>query len=63
MKKLRDLRKRRRWSQEYVARQIGVSLTAYNNWETGKTLPRSEHLIELANLYSVSVDYILGRQK
>lgn len=59
---LRELRKEKGWSQEYVARQIDVSLTAYNNWETEKTNPRAKYLIKLAELYSVSVDYIMGRK-
>ena len=59
--RIKDLRTKNGWSQEYVARQIGVSLTAYNNWETGKTHPRYNYLVKLAELYSVSVDYIMGR--
>lgn len=59
--RIKDLRIERGWAQEYVARQVDVSLTAYNNWELGKSIPRANHLAKLADLYNVPVDYIMGR--
>lgn len=35
-KRLRVLRKIRRWSQEDLAREIGVSLSTVQRWETKK---------------------------
>ena len=34
-----------------------------SNWENGKTNPTHENLARLADLYQVSVDYLLGRDE
>lgn len=57
--RLRLLREERQWSQEAVARQIGISRTAYNKYESGSIRPVRK-LKELAALFGVSADYILG---
>jgi transcriptional regulator with XRE-family HTH domain len=42
--------------QEDIAEIIGVSQSAYNRWENGKSMPRLENLKKLAEHYNVSVD-------
>ncbi|MFC2002117.1 multiprotein-bridging factor 1 family protein [Chloroflexota bacterium] len=37
--KLRHCRVRKGWTQEYLARSIGVSLNTVQRWESGKTRP------------------------
>ena len=58
--KLADLRKRHGYSQEALAEKMGVSRQAVSKWERGESTPDTDTLIELAKLYNVSVDYILG---
>ena len=36
---LRDLRKKRGWSQERLARELGVSFQTIHRWESGKFNP------------------------
>ena len=36
---LKKLRQQQRWSQEDLARKIGVSFATVNRWENGKTKP------------------------
>ena len=36
---LKKLRQQQGWSQEDLARKIGVSFATVNRWETGKTKP------------------------
>lgn len=47
--------------QEQVARLVGVSKGAISAYETDIRQPSYDVLIRLANLYRVSVDYLLGR--
>ena len=61
-RRLRELRKGRHMSQTEVANHLGITRTAYNKYESGKTRP-VRRLNELANLYGVSTDYILGREE
>lgn len=57
--RLRELRCRAGFSQDKVAKIIGVSRPAYVNYENGKSKP-TRKLKELAKLFNVTVDYILG---
>jgi len=57
--RLRLLRAERKWSQEVVAKKLGISRTAYNKYENGAIHPVRK-LKELADLFGVSADYILG---
>ena len=57
--RLRMLREEKQWSQEAVARRIGISRTAYNKYESGAIQPVRK-LKELAGIFGVSTDYILG---
>lgn len=61
-KRLRDLREDSDMKQTDIARYLGIQQTVYSRYERGfQTIP-VEHLIRLADLYGVTVDYILGRE-
>lgn len=47
-------------TQAGVAKLIGRSPSALNLWEVGKNEPSASHLAELAKLYKVSADWLLG---
>ena len=60
-KRLRDMREDNDMKQVDVADYLGIAQTVYSRYERGfQTIP-VEHLIKLAELYRVSVDYLLGR--
>lgn len=40
---------------------MAKTISAASKWECGRTLPDAAALLFLADLYGVSVDYILGR--
>ena len=61
MMRLRECRENSGYSQKYVALTLGISAPSVANWERGKTSPTRENVIRLADLYGVSVDYLLGR--
>lgn len=58
---LRQLRTEKNLSQKDVANAIGVDRTTYTKYETGKSQPDFTTIQKLAEFYSVSVDYLLGR--
>lgn len=57
---LLNLRKINKFSQEYVAEQIGVSRQAVAKWETGETTPDIVNCKALADLYDVSLDDLVN---
>lgn len=58
--RLRELRKESGLSQKQVADTLGISRTAYNKYESGVIRPVRK-INELAALFGVTADYILGR--
>lgn len=61
--RLHELRNKLNLRQEDVAKKIGVGRTTYAMYEQGKREPDYETLLKLADLYEVSVDYLLTGQE
>ena len=59
--RLKLLRTERNMSQADVALLLNISRQAYNHYESGKREPDTDMLIKLANIFDVSMDYLLGR--
>ena len=59
-KKLFELRKNKHLSQEQVAEQLHVTRQTVSNWELGETTPDLNQAKELAKLFSVSLDDLVG---
>lgn len=61
---LRASRQQAGMTLEQVAEHLNISKMAVSNWECGKgTAPNISRLIQLADLYSVSVDELIGRKE
>jgi transcriptional regulator with XRE-family HTH domain len=58
--RLRDLREDRDWTQARLARMLNMSQTGYSKYETGENDVPTQVLIQLAKIYSTSIDYLLG---
>lgn len=56
-----ELRKEAGLNQTQVAERIGCVLKTYQNYEQGHNYPTIEYTAALAELYKVSIDYLLGR--
>ena len=63
MYRIRDLREDHDLSQREVAKIISTTQQQYSRIETGKSDITGERLIQLAQFYKVSVDYLLGLTK
>lgn len=60
---LKEIRKRKRYSQLRVALDLSISREALSYYETGKRSPDLEMLIKLSRYFNVSIDYlILGKE-
>ncbi len=59
--RIRELREDLDLNQTQIAKILGMSQTGYSKYETGENDIPTQILIKLADFYSTSVDYILGR--
>ena len=57
--KITEERKRNGWSQEELAEKLGVSRQAVSKWESAGSVPDLQRVIQLAELFGVSTDYLL----
>lgn len=60
---IRNLREDHDLTQKQVADYLHITQTNYSKYELGKVNIPVEMFIKLADLYSVSVDYLLGREQ
>ena len=58
--RLKQLRLRFGYSQAFLAEELSISRMAYTQYESGHREPPIEILIHLAQMYQVSLDYLLG---
>ncbi len=47
--------------QKEIASLLGVSVRTFQGWESGRSEPNIEKLIKLADLFHVSIDFLVGR--
>ena len=57
---LRKLRKEKGLSQIAVQMQTGIEQALISKYENGERVPPTETLMQLADFYGVSMDYIMG---
>ncbi len=58
---LKDLRKENNLTQKALANEIRVSEDCIYFWEKGRSEPSIIDLINLANYFDTSIDYLVGR--
>jgi transcriptional regulator with XRE-family HTH domain len=58
--KLKMLRKRKKLSQEVVAKHLKLSQSAIGHHESGTKKPSRDTVAKYAGLYGVSIDYLMG---
>lgn len=57
-----SLRKKNKWTQAELAERINYSDKAVSKWERGEAAPDIETLVQLAELFGVTVDYFVKEQ-
>lgn len=59
--RLKQLRQKKRLTQQEIADLVHVNRVTYTNWEKGKREPNFENLIKLADTLNTTTDFLLGK--
>lgn len=57
------LRNARGMTQANLARKLNITRSSVNAWEMGISVPSTTYIVELAQLFHVSTDYLLGLEQ
>lgn len=63
MNRIKELRTKKGLLQKELAAIVGRSVSAISQWESGKYEVDNDSLFAMANVFNVSVDYLLGRSE
>ncbi len=61
--RLKELRKNKHISQLKLAMELGISQNSISRFETGERKPDYDTLIQIADYFDVSLDYLVGRSE
>ena len=61
--RLIEQRKLNNMTQRQVAERLGISQPSYIRYENGSAEPKLESLVKIAELFDVTIDYLLGRRE
>lgn len=57
---IKQLRENAGYSQSVLAKKLNVTRSAVNAWEMGLSVPTTQYVVDMARLFRVSTDYLLG---
>ena len=57
--KIKKLRDSRGWTQSELAEKLGTDGRMISHYEKGKNIPSADILVKIAELFNVSIDYLL----
>ena len=57
--KIQQLRKNKSLSQERLAEELNISRQAVAKWENGETTPDINNLVQISDLFNISLDRLL----
>ncbi len=58
--RIKFLREQNTMTQSGLAKKLGITRSSVNAWEMGISVPSTQYIVELAALFRVSTDYLLG---
>ena len=58
--KLKELRKKKGYTQEKMSNLLEIGQSAYAKWENGRTQPNIEQLVKIAQILETTTDELLG---
>ena len=61
--RIKYLREQKGLTQADLARQLGITRSSVNAWEMGISVPSTQYIVELSNIFKVSTDYLLGVER
>lgn len=60
---LKELRKKKKMTQEEAAKKLGIARTTYSGYERGTSEPDIEGLKKISNVFEVDIDLLIGSNK
>lgn len=61
--KIKQLREQLGMTQTELAKTLQLTRSSVNGWEMGLSMPSTSMVVELAKVFNVSTDYLLGLDK
>lgn len=61
-KKVKELLDKTNKTSYQIAKETGISQTAFSNWKSGRSEPNLESLKKLADYFGVSIEYFLEEE-
>jgi len=58
--RIKELRTSQGILQQALADSLGLSLRGYQRYERGERFPTADVLLDIANFFQVSTDYLMG---
>ena len=58
--KVKKLKEQKGLSQVELARLLGITRSSVNAWEMGISVPSTQYIVDLAGVFDISTDYLLG---
>ena len=58
--RIKNLREQHKITQAELAKELGITRSSVNAWEMGISIPSTQYIVELAKIFCVSTDFILG---
>ncbi len=58
--RIKGLREEKGLTQSQLAKSLGLTRSCVNAWEMGISVPSTQGIVELASIFDVSTDYLLG---
>jgi len=61
--RIKSLREMHGMTQTELSKRLGITRSGVNAWESGISVPSTQYIVELANTFKVSTDYLLCMSK
>jgi len=58
--RIKRLREDMNMTQTALAKALSITRSSVNAWEMGISVPSTQYIVELAEIFHVSTDYLLG---
>ncbi len=58
--RIKVLREKKGLTQTALAQKLNITRASVNAWEMGISTPSTQYIIELAKIFDISADYLLG---
>ena len=58
--RIKFLREQQKMTQTELSKRLGITRSSVNAWEIGISVPSTQYIVEIAAIFKVSTDYLLG---